>query len=295
MRKDRRRSGRNTSRTGRGGSRCESPVGEGAGGPASFVEAARHCMIPGEGTGSARWGSRGCRRRLKTCADRGWPGPLVVRVAKRREARARPMRPARGPGLTRPLAASPPGQPSCPGHPRSDTLTTRPSLSSTRLGNLVPTSPDASSWASGHVRYGWRLSAMSLYRGFDRRPTDTLTRRVVSAEEHPLCPDLVAIPRALVADSPSRRHAELEVDIIPGWLRVVGPQAVGRRTPGTPVRPGRTQRPSRSGRVGEKVGSPRHGWRPWDRRSLCLPRSKSIDSVTRSSARSDWTASDATG
>ena len=50
-REDRRRSGRSTSRTVRGGSHDETPGGEGDGGPADFVAAARHCMIPGEGAG----------------------------------------------------------------------------------------------------------------------------------------------------------------------------------------------------------------------------------------------------
>ena len=64
-RKDCRRSGRTvangerwvTSRASRGGS---------YGGPADFVGAARHCIIPGEGAGAARWLSRRTRRRLKS-------------------------------------------------------------------------------------------------------------------------------------------------------------------------------------------------------------------------------------
>ena len=97
-RKDRRCSGRNTSRTARGGSRPEPPGGRATVVLPTSSERPATAGYPERGRGSARWVSRRCRRRLNTCADRGWPG--------------------RGPGLTRPPAASPPGQPSGPGHPR---------------------------------------------------------------------------------------------------------------------------------------------------------------------------------
>ncbi len=57
----------------------------------------------------------------------GWPGQLVVRVAKRQEAtEVRRAKPERCQSIGPPLAAAQPGQASCPGYPAKETPHPRP-------------------------------------------------------------------------------------------------------------------------------------------------------------------------